>query len=66
MTFGTYKIEGLSTHFDTEKFNILKGNTVCRLNVTYLLPFEVSTLPFMLPLRKIEFGKSQVIVRAID
>ena len=57
MTFGTYKIEALSTRFNAEKFNIVTGNTVCRLNVTYLLPFEGSTSPFILHIRRIEFGE---------
>ena len=62
MTFGTYKIEGLST----ETFNILKFNRMCRFNTTSLLLFEGWTLPFMLPLRRIEFGEWQVIVNTID
>ena len=57
MTFGTYKIEALSTRFNAEKFNIVKGNTVCTFNVTYLLPFEGSTSPFILHIRRIEFGE---------
>ena len=57
MTFGTYKIEALSTRFNAEKFNIVKGNTFCRFNVTYLLFFEGSTSPFMLHIRRIEFGE---------
>ena len=57
MTFGTYKIDALSTRFYAEKFNIVKGNTFCRFNVTYLLPFEGSASPFMLHVRRIEFGE---------
>ena len=47
MTFGTYKHEALSTRFDTAKFDVLKGNTFCRFDVTYFCVFEGSTLPFI-------------------
>ena len=66
MTFGTYKIEALSTRFNAEKFNIVKGNKFCRFNVKYVLPFEGSTSLFMLHIRRIKFGEWQVIVKAID
>ena len=67
MIFGTYACEGLSTRFNNGKFNISKGKTFCRFNViTYLLHYEGSMLPFMLPIRRIDFGERQVIVRAIN
>ena len=47
MIFGTYKHEALSTRFDTARFDVLKGNTFCRFDVTYFCVFEGSTLPFI-------------------
>ena len=56
MTFGTYKDEALSTHFENARFDVLKGNMFCRFNVTYFSYVEGSTLLFMLHLRKGEMN----------